>query len=111
MGANGAKEDPRMIGYLEPMYLLNPNTWIRIAIPLVKRLADTRNAVVLASSPMAPLRIRGTAIVPGHMASTCWKPTSRFLPGLIFSENVSISGPPVSPNNLHELWLHLLPLP
>ena len=79
-----------MIGYLEPMYLLKPNTCIRIAIPLVKRLADTRNAVVLASSPMAPPMIRGTAMVPGHMANTCWKPTNRFLPGLIFSENISI---------------------
>ena len=55
-----------MIGYLEPMYFAQSKYLDQNSDSAGKRLADTRNAVVLASSPMAPpgseepLSFRGT---------------------------------------------------
>ena len=71
MGLKGAKDDPRTIGYLDPASFPIPSTWIRIAMPLVKKLAETRKAVSFSSNPKAPASISGTAMVPGHMVSTC----------------------------------------
>jgi len=42
MGLKGAKDDPRTIGYLDPASFPIPSTWIRIAMPLVKKTAQKR---------------------------------------------------------------------
>ncbi len=76
--------------------MLKPNTWIRIAIPLVKgwQIPETRWSWRPAPWRRWDQRNRYRSGAHGqHML----KPTSRFLPGLIFSENESISGPPVVP--------------
>lgn len=83
IGVTPANETPFTKGSLAPIFQI-PRVWRSVASPAVNRLAATRKAVSLVSSPTAGPTIMGGATTPAYMAATCWRPLVNIFSGGAF---------------------------
>ena len=80
IGVTPANETPFTKGNLAPIFQI-PRVCRSVARPAVNRLAATRKAVSLVSSPTAGPTIMGGATTPAYIAATCWRPLVNIFSG------------------------------
>ncbi|GGC00349.1 hypothetical protein GCM10011572_22940 [Pseudoduganella buxea] len=74
IGPTAAKVTPIITGSLMPNHFDRPNDWIRVTMPQQNRSAEISIVTCSGGSFRARPTIRGTAMAPAYITSTCWRP-------------------------------------